>query len=42
MKKYKFRCSYCPESTMITINNNDFQDRMCIKCGRSMKIIKKA
>jgi len=42
MSKYKFNCSYCPASKVLTIKNNDFQDRMCTECGRSLKIVKKA
>ncbi len=42
MSKYKFNCSYCPTSRVIMIKDNDFQDRMCDKCGRSLKIVKKA
>ena len=37
MPFYTFNCTYCDNSIEILTKSNDYEDRMCNKCKRSMK-----
>ena len=41
MNNYLFRCVSCTFEIVLTIDDNDFEDRMCLKCSRLIKRVKK-
>ena len=38
--KRKFNCGYCGNSVNIEVKEDDYQDRMCLKCHRLLKTSK--
>ena len=37
MPFYTFNCTYCDNSIEVLTKSDDYEDRMCTKCRRSMK-----